>query len=61
MNKKIDICINFVKNHAQSQNQSSRNSSPSAVNAIMMQEQLHNMTLTVNKVESDCNRNKMII
>ncbi len=44
--------MSFVKNATQTyhQNNSSRNSSPSAVNAIMMQEQLHNMTLTVNKV-----------
>lgn len=60
MNKKIDICMTFFKNATQSCNPSKANS-PSSVNAIMMQEQIHNMTLTMNKVESDCNRNKMII
>lgn len=59
MNKKFDICMNVFKNAAQQFNRSS--TSPSTVNAIMMQEQLHNMTLTVNKVESDCHRNKMLI
>ena len=35
MNKKIDICMTFFKNASQSIN--SRQSSPSAVNAIMLQ------------------------
>ena len=60
MNKKIDICMTFFKSATQSFN-NTKISSPSTVNAIMMQEQIHNITLTMNKIESDCNRNKMII
>lgn len=48
MNKKIDICMSFFKNV--SQNSSRGQSSPSAVNTIMLQEQLHNATLTMNKI-----------
>lgn len=31
-----------------------------SMNTIMLQEEFHNLTLTVNKIESDCVRNKMI-
>ena len=53
----MDICLNYLKNVKQSMQQSS----PTTVNSIMMQEQMHNLTLTVNKVEADCLRNKMIL
>jgi len=59
MNKKIDICMSYFKSSVQGINKGS--SSPTNVSTTMMQEQLHNMTLTMNKVESDCTRNKMIM
>lgn len=52
--------MNFFKNAVQ-QFKATPSSSPTSVNSVMMQEQLHNMTLTINKVESDCNRNKMLM
>ena len=30
------------------------------MNNTMLQEQLHNLTLAMNKIENDCNRNKII-
>lgn len=47
MNQKIDICMSFFKS---SVHHIGKGSSPSTVNTTMMQEQLHNMTLNMNKV-----------
>ena len=31
------------------------------VNEVMVEEQLHSITLNINKIENDCARNKMIL
>jgi hypothetical protein len=46
---------------AAGQYKESRNSASGFINAVMIHEQLDNIKLTMNKVESDCNRNKMIV
>lgn len=48
INKKMDICLGYLKNLKQ--NFTHNPSNPTAVNSIMLQEQIHNLTLTVNKV-----------
>ena len=41
----MDICMSFLKNMKQQPPVA-----PTAVNTIMIQEQIHNLTLSVNKV-----------
>jgi hypothetical protein len=57
VNKKIDICMNFLR----SATEQHKTNSPATVNAIMIQEQLHNVKLTVSKVEGDCIRNRTFL
>ena len=54
----MDICLNYIKSIKK--NTSQNQPTPTTVNSIMLQEQMHNLTLAVNKVEGDCLRNKML-
>ena len=54
MNKKIEICMNYFKSiKIQPQN--------SKVNERMLEEQVHRLTINMDKVENDCSRNRMVI
>ena len=56
LNKKIEICMNYFKSVKMPSGLNM-----SHINETMVEEQLHNITLNINKIENDCARNKMIL